>query len=1030
MYISEDDKKKILDRTSDKLAEVIGQFTTLSKHGTGQDLFGTCPICGSDKFGINENKRVFRCHKCQQISGKTPIDYLMKGKNYSFPDALKWLADYFNILLSEPPKREPKKKLKDKISRGKKKDGSAWQSYCARMLQESGLTFEDVTAKIFHQDKNKTVALSPTFFAGTVDSHGNIDRTGDDAVIAYYDLEGLPITYEQKDAKGRLTGKTKEYFRIRWQFPDEHLDKEGKPFKYKSPYGAATYVYIPERIRERYRKAEPIPRLFIQEGEKKAEKACKHGIMSVAISGIGNIATNKRLPEDIIKIISVCKVQEVVFLLDSDWQDISANIKINDRVDKRPRNFFYAVKNFREYFRSLKNRELYVEIYFGHVRKNPAQDKGIDDLLANTLSGKENELLEDIDYCMNEKDLAGKYVQFHKITTCTDYKLEELWCLHSPNEFARLHKDILKDLPEFLIGRNRWRFNDKGELESAQPIESDEKYWDEIEKRDRDGNTRITYEFKYKRSRIFLHNRGFGRYQRLDNTFDWIHLDPPTVTTVQPWEIRDYLEEFTEMNAPEDFLEMIIKGGPQYLGPDKLSGLPFIVPNFTKPERDKQMFYFSNICWEIVQDGVKELHYSNISNHIWKDERNESSVTLLKSPLIQVSQDAEGKWFYIISPEGQRCNFLQFLVNTSNFTWRKKRMIDEGNCNITLDTDEEYENIVHLVSKLCAIGYMLMDCKDKANARAVVAMDGKQSEVGASNGRSGKSLVGEAFKHVRKSVVINGKNSELAKDNFLWDEVTEKTKVVFIDDVRAGFDLEFLFANITGDWTVNYKGGRRCTFPFSQSPKIYITTNHALKGDGSSFRARQWIIAFSDYYNDNFSPLDDFGQLFFDEWDFEQWNLFWNLLATCVQLYLKHGYVASPGERIEIRKLRQEMTEEFLSWAEEYFSDPAKRNVQLVRKELYDAFLTYVPEQRKYCSPTAFKRRIIKYCEYKGYLFNPQKYDRITGLPIYLDKDGNPVIDDKSSGVEYFTIGDDNFVSDGTTDNLLTDFTENNEQLF
>ena len=63
-------------------------------------------------------------------------------------------------------------------------------------------------------------------------------------------------------------------------------------------------------------------------------------------------------------------------------------------------------------------------------------------------------------------------------------------------------------------------------------------------------------------------------------------------------------------------------------------------------------------------------------------------------------------------------------------------------------------------------------------------------------------------------------------------------------------------------------------------------------------------------------------------------------------------------------------------------------------------------------------------------MFNPQKYDRITGLPIYLDKDGNPVIDDKSSGVEYFTIGDDNFVSDGTTDNLLTDFTENEEQLF
>ena len=99
---------------------------------------------------------------------------------------------------------------------------------------------------------------------------------------------------------------------------------------------------------------------------------------------------------------------------------------------------------------------------------------------------------------------------------------------------------------------------------------------------------------------------------------------------------------------------------------------------------------------------------------------------------------------------------------------------------------------MHLIAKLAAIGYMMMDCKDKANARAVIAMDGKQSEVGASNGRSGKSLVGEAFKQVRKTVVINGKNSEMAKDNFLWDEVTEKTRLVFIDDVRAGFDLEFL----------------------------------------------------------------------------------------------------------------------------------------------------------------------------------------------------------------------------------------------
>ena len=363
MYISEDDKKKILDVTSGKLVETIHQFTALTRKGGSADYYGICPICGSDKFGVNPSKGVFRCHKCQQLSGKTPVDFLMKGKNYSFPEALAWLAEAFCIILSPPPatKKPTAKKVRDKIAR-KGHKGETRQSFCARMLQESGLTFDDVKARVFDATKNKTTTEAHTFFAGTIDSHGNIDRNGDDAVIAYYDLDGQPVMFEQKDQKGRLTGKMKEYFRVRWQYPEEHLDKEGKPFKYKSPYGASTYVYIPERIREKYRRGEEIQTLFIQEGEKKAEKACKHGILSVGISGIGNIATNKQLPEDIIRIITECKVHDVVFLLDSDWCDISANIKINDRVDKRPRNFFYAVKNFKEYFRSLKNRDIYLSL--------------------------------------------------------------------------------------------------------------------------------------------------------------------------------------------------------------------------------------------------------------------------------------------------------------------------------------------------------------------------------------------------------------------------------------------------------------------------------------------------------------------------------------------------------------------------------------------------------------------------------------------------------------------------------------------
>jgi hypothetical protein len=538
MHISEENKKRILAASEGKLVEVISDFSTL--HKSGVSYVCECPVCQSDRtLTVTPGKSIFKCFRCNNLSGKNPVDYLMKGQSKSFPEALEYLARKFNIFIEEgKPAAKPKVKAKGK---------SAKNSYCSQMLAESGLTPEDVTAHVYRSDNTKSIFQARTFRQGTIDPYGVISA-GDDVIIEYYDLDGFPVRYEQKDAKGKLTGKQKEYFRVRWQFPEEHLDKEGRPYKYRSPAGSATFIYIPERIRAAYKAKEKILRLYIQEGEKKAEKASKHGILSVGISGIQNLGYGGRLPEDLIRLIQTCRVEEVVFLLDSDWDDLSSTLRVTDQAEKRPRNFFYAVRNYKEYMRTLRNRELYVEIYFGYVLKNERHEKGIDDLLAGTLSGNENVLKEDIDFLINEKNLKGKYIQLHKITTWTDHKLEEIWALNSPKTFAERHKDILKDMPEFVIGRHKWRINEAGELESAQPIESDEQFWEEIVKHDKYGNASCTYEFKYVRSRRFLQNRGFGRFRRLDGTYQYIHLTPPTVRTVEHWEIRDFLFEFTEAN--------------------------------------------------------------------------------------------------------------------------------------------------------------------------------------------------------------------------------------------------------------------------------------------------------------------------------------------------------------------------------------------------------------------------------------------------------------------------------------------------
>lgn len=71
-----------------------------------------------------------------------------------------------------------------------------------------------------------------------------------------------------------------------------------------------------------------------------------------------------------------------------------------------------------------------------------------------------------------------------------------------------------------------------------------------------------------------------------------------------------------------------------------------------------------------------------------------------------------------------------------------------------------------------------MEAKDNNVARAVVGMDGKQSEVGESNGRSGKSLLGELMRHVTPTVYIPGNDQIYSMIN-LFGMIFKKTRKSF-----------------------------------------------------------------------------------------------------------------------------------------------------------------------------------------------------------------------------------------------------------
>jgi len=1012
-----------------RIEDVAASFYTLKK--SGSNLTCQCPLCKSDKKGkglsISPAKQIFKCYSCDW-GGKSPVNFLMDTQRLNYIDAVKWLGDHYNILIEDDRKKGPQKRAKKDVP-----------TFRDRQLEASGLTNEDQKAFVF-LDENTREDID-VFEASTRTDDGRI-VAGDDMLIWYYDLNGKPIEYLV--AK---TTRTARLWRIRWQMPDLHKDKSGRPMKYTSPYGSGSHLFIPEIVRKAYNEGKAVKRLYIQEGEKKAVKACKHGIFSVGVMGIQNIGSNNRLPYDLQLLVQRCNIKEVVFVLDSDFNHLSNELKSGTRVDLRPLSFYYAVRTFREYFKAFSNTGIYLEIYFAHVKDNELQDKGVDDLLTNTLKGNEHLLSADFEFAINEKSGEGEYVNAHKISTVTDIKLLEFWNLHSSEAFAETYKSQLESLVEFQIGKHKWKFNETGKLIPSQPLQEDEQYWQREERENKSGFTIVQHKFKYMYCYNFLGRRGFGRFRQVNNTDTFVFIKDKVVEVVDSYYMRDYVTEFTKEIAEKsdlvDVMDMLYRGGKMYLGPDSLSNLSYVNPFFELADKSFQYMYFKEKVWKITAQGIEERNYSELEHFVWRDKVINMDTKQIKSSFpegvivrssdfidverinVEIIQRMkkeidlspfEGQFFVTFSKEAENCHFAKFIWNTSEFFWRKflchmtRRPIKDER-----SPEEKFETSLHFVSKMTAIGYLLHKYRDKSTEKAIVAMDGKLSEVGESNGRTGKSILGTAIGKIVPQAYIGAKSKDLTSDPFIWEEVCEKTESIFLDDVRANVDFEFFFPVITGQMTINVKSQKKFTLPENNTPKLFITTNHAINGNSSSFRDRQFLLAFSDWYNDEHKPLDDFGINFFSEWDEKQWTLFYNFMAACLQLYFKaqalgwginkSGLVAPPTERLDRRRIRQYLGESFLLWADEYFAitdgeDPVNAsspnlNNPISRKELYDDYLDKNPNDRKYVTPHTYKKKIKGWCDFRGLIFNPHK----------RDAHGRAGQDDKTGGVEYFFIG-------------------------
>ena len=95
--ISQQTIQQILSRID--IIEIVGSFVKLKKRGA--NYLGLCPFHNekSPSFTVSPTKEIYKCFGCGK-SGNT-IGFLMELEKYSYVEALKWLANKYNVEIEE-----------------------------------------------------------------------------------------------------------------------------------------------------------------------------------------------------------------------------------------------------------------------------------------------------------------------------------------------------------------------------------------------------------------------------------------------------------------------------------------------------------------------------------------------------------------------------------------------------------------------------------------------------------------------------------------------------------------------------------------------------------------------------------------------------------------------------------------------------------------------------------------------------------------------------------------------------------------
>lgn len=534
----------------------------------------------------------------------------------------------------------------------------------------------------------------------------------------------------------------------------------------------------------------------------------------------------------------------------------------------------------------------------------------------------------------------------------------------------------------------------------------------------------------------FLNLNGF--YTIKDPTTpdaQFVKITGNVVKHVTSKEVRAFVNDWCEKTGQERALRNLVLSTP-LLNQASLEALKEVDPDFTNYTPYSQFFYFPKFSIEVKGDEMVRRDYRSHlpERYVWEENVIDHDIKILPDMFEITHPEGEfGSEDFDIDIKDKSSNYFRYLINSSRIYWRKE--LEEKANSIedpeeraaflkrhefridgeTLSPDEIAEQKQCLINKIFTIGFIMHRFKEESRAWAPFVMDNIIGDSEQCNGRSGKSFMFRALSHFTKWLKLSGRNPKFFDNQFCFEMVNKHQSFVVIDDCDKYLPFRQFYDNITSDITINAKNVRSYNLNYMEAPKFVFTTNYVPRDFDPSSVDRMLFVVFSDYYHakteetdyrERRSIHDDFGKdLFSPSYSEKEWEADINFVMQCVKFYLSISRepvkIMPQLNNIIFRRHMQEMSDNFLEWAQGYFAidedgQGEHLDKELVKIDVFEEYKRYSGQSK--ITMNKFTKSLQSFCFTCDYIetLNPEEMRNSSGRiqRRQTDSDGTSKVKD------------------------------------